>query len=600
MLAELVKAGKLPPVEDRLPEDPRVIEVVEEIGQYGGTMRRVATGMSDAWIIDSRLSYAGFTRYTLNADEIIPHLVSKWEQNAEGSEYTMYLRKGVKWSDGTPLTAEGIEYYYNDMLLNKELTPSFPAWLTINSEPVVITKLDDYSFKFKFVGTHGLFMVMLASATGQGMSASMAKHYLKQFHPTYASKEDIDKKLAELKLENWWSLHGNRDDWNNPEMPRVWPWVITAVPTAGNPVVFERNPYYWCVDPEGNQLPYIDRIRMDLIESADMAGLKAISGEIDAQWRHITWSNFPLYIENAEKGGYRVLKHTQANGSETMLLPNQCCEDAGLAELFNNKDFRHALSLAINRAEINEVVYNGMGTPRQCSILPTLKYYKPEHSTAWADYDIKKANELLDGIGLTKKDAEGFRLRKDGTPLSIVIEMTTWVTMQDAVEMICQQWRDIGIRATGNMMERSLYQERGNAKTVRQIGVWGMDRCAHPLVDGIYWMPSNEGQTTVGWCYRDWWLTGGKEGVEPPAEVKKAYELYDQCKGAKTEAELVGYATELMDLNAEQTWFIGTVGLLPAVGIVRNNVRNVPETGVADWNCLHPGNTAPEQWYIKA
>jgi peptide/nickel transport system substrate-binding protein len=597
-LAELVKAGKLPTVDKRLPSDPLVEQPVQEIGQYGGTWRRAAIGPSDSWIINSRLSYSAFVRYTIMANEIIPHFCSKWEQNPAASEFTIYLRKGVKWSDGQPYNADDIMYWYNDVLNNKELTASIAAWLRVKDTAVVIEKVDDYTVKWKFADSYGLFIPQLASAVGQGIPDGACAHFMKQYHAKYAKKEDLDKKQAELKLENWWSLYNNRNDWTNVERPHIWPWTIAKAP-PDNPVVGERNPYYWVVDTKGNQLPYIDRIRLDNVEKTDVVNLKAISGEIDAQWRHLTWQNYPLFVENAKKGDYRVLKHTSASGSDFLLIPNMNCSDKRIAELMQSKDFRHALSLGIDRKQINEVVYQGMGTPRQASVVPSVKYWKQAHSDAYASYDPKQANAILDKMGLDKKDAEGMRLGKDGQPLSIVIEVANNL-IADTPQLVSQQLKAIGIRLTVNIMERNLYSTRGAAKTERQMGAWGQDRSAHALVEPLYWMPTWESQTTCGALYWDWYNTKGKEGVEPPDPVKKVYELYDKCKTAKTDEELTKYSGEIMDINAEEVWFIGTVGLLPAVAVVKNNVRNVPEQAVADWLCLHPGNCMVETWYFKS
>ena len=220
-----------------------------------------------------------------------------------------------------------------------------------------------------------------------------------------------------------------------------------------------------------------------------------------------------------------------------MIIPNMNCEDKPIAELNQNKDFRHALSLALDRKQINEVIYQGMGTPRQASILPSVKYWKQAHSDAYAQYDAKAANDLLDKIGLNQKDAEGYRKLKDGSPLSITWEIATNLNV-DVAQMISQQLKAVGVRVTVKPMERNLYSQRGAGKTLRHWGAWGQDRCAHPLVEPLYWMPTNESQTTCGALYWDWYNTGGKEGVEPPEAVKKVYALYDQCKNAKNDDEL--------------------------------------------------------------
>jgi peptide/nickel transport system substrate-binding protein len=288
----------------------------------------------------------------------------------------------------------------------------------------------------------------------------------------------------------------------------------------------------------------------------------------------------------------------------------QCCfhfnlnhQDAGLRELQETKEFRQALSIAIDREEVQQVVYQGLGTPRQASVLPTVVGYKPEQSEAWAQYDPETANQMLDDIGLTARDAEGFRLRLDGEPLTINCEYAPVFGPWAAVsEMVAAYWADIGVRMFPKEESRPLFSERGSEGTVQDMSIWAMDRCAHPLLDPLYWMPRRGGTpASVGALYWDWWTSNGEIGEEPPPEVLRAYELHNMCKTAKSAEEIKGYSEELFDLNADQIWFIGVVGLLPHIGVVKNNFLNVPDgaDNVSDWLCLSPGNTTIEQYFIS-
>ncbi len=601
-LFALVTEGKLPPVSERVGQEPVVINVTDEIGSYGGTWRRVAIGAGDVGIITSRLSYVGPVRYTQMASEIVPFLYKGFEVGGDGSEFTFHMRKGVLWSDGQPYTADDVMFYYEDIQKNTEINPAgIGGWLKVAGEPVVIEKVDDYTIKFKFAAPYGLFIPILASPNGQGTFNNWPKHYATAFHASYVKKEDLDKMVAAAGADNWVNFFNSKDDWNGDlTCPRMWPWPMVRVP-PDIPAVAERNAYYFAVDPEGNQLPYIDRIRFEVVENIDLLNTKALAGAVDMQFRHISWVNYALYMERAAVGQYEVYKWTLAEGSNYCLHFNLNHENPGLRELEENVNFRHALSVAIDREEINEVVYQGLGTPRQASVLPTVKGYKPEQSTAWAQFDPDLANKLLDEIGLTKRDAEGFRLNLRGEPLTINIEYAPiFGPWGDITQMICAYWKNIGIRAFPKEEARTLFSERGQLGTVQDMSVWTMDRSAHPLVEPLYQMPRRSGTpASVGALYWDWWTSEGKQGEQPPPEVLKAYELYEKCKTARNDEELVQYATELFDLNAEQTWFIGVVGLLPHVGIVKNSFHNVPKEAVSDWLCLTPGNTFIEQYYMS-
>jgi len=604
MLQELVKAGKLPPLEDRLPVAPLVREPVEEIGQYGGTWRRVGVGPGEGWILNSRLSYEALVRWKGPTDvsEVVANVARAWEVSRDAAEFTFHLREGMKWSDGEPFTADDFIFYYENVLLNEDLTPVFPKLLRdpVNDKPAVFEKIDDYTLKITFASSYGLFMQILAGPSYQGMPDGHPGHYMKQFHPNYVEKAELDKMVKDAEFDNWWELYNNRADWPNPERPHIWPWLPKQVPPA-IPVTAERNPYYWKVDPEGNQLPYIDRVSFDVVENADMLNMKAVAGEVDMQFRHIMWQNYPLFVENAAKGDYRVMKWKLAEGSNAVLPLNLNHKDPGKRELYQNRDFRIALSLAINRDEINEFCYMGMGTPRQQAVIGECPYFKPEHATRYAEYDPDRANELLDEIGLTERDEEGFRKKLDGEKLTITIEYAPiFGPWADLTQMVCEDWKEIGIRAIPKEEARSLYSERCDEGHEMDIGIWTADRCATPLVEPLYFWPIRSGtpcSNARDWY--DWYTTSGETGEEPPPEVKRQYELYGKIKGATSDRERDEYAQEFFDNASEQVWYIGVVGELPHVGVVKNNFRNVPEEAISDWLQLTPGNTAPEQYFFK-
>jgi len=600
-LYTLSAQGKLPPVSERIPLEPRVVQVVEEIGEYGGTWRRVAVGPNDVGSWNHRLSYDCPLRYGPDGAVIEPHIIKGFETGADGAEFTFFLRKGHKWQDGEPFTADDLMFWYEDWRTNEELSPGgVPGYMKVAGEGGVMTKLDDYTVKYTFVAPYGLFIPQMAS-TRYGDWASTPKHYMSQFHPTYTKREEVEKMAEEAGFDDWVGLFGNKRDWRNVERPSLRTWMAVRLP-PDIPSSMERNPYYFLVDPQGNQLPYIDRLRFEVVENKDVLNLKAVAGAVDHQFRHLSWENYPLFIESAEQGDYRVIQWTLAQGANVCFAPNQNHGDPGMAELMQKKEFRQALSVAIDREELNEVIFMGLGTPRQASVVPSFPAFKPEHATAYAQYDPELANELLDGIGLTARDEEGFRLGLDGQKLTINCEYApVFGPWGDVVEMCAKYWAEVGVRVFPKEESRTLFSERGNEGTVQDMSVWMQDRCAHFWLQPIFQMPIRGGTpASSGALWHDWYISDGEIGEEPPPEVKKAYELVEAMKTARSDEELIAFATELLDLNAEQVWYIGTVGLLPHVGVVKNNFRNVPEEGViSDWLCLTPGNTTIEQYFFK-
>lgn len=600
MLAERVAAGELPAVDERLPSSPRTIPVVEEVGEYGGTWFRVAVGPGDAGTIGNRLSYENLVRWNEDGSGVVANVAENYEINDTATEFTFYLREGMKWSDGTPFTADDFMFVYEDILLNEELTPSFPSWMRDPlGQPGTIEKIDDHTFKFVFQNSFGLFLQILAGPSA-GWVTDRPKHYLSQFHPNYVDEAELSQMTADANFENWFQLFGARNDWQNPEKPHIWPWIPTRVPPEV-PIVAERNPYYYKVDETGNQLPYLDRIQFDVVERADLLNLKAIAGEVDMQFRHIIWTNYPLFVESAEDGDYRVMRWQLAEGSNCLLHPNMNHQDPVLRELFQNRNFRIALSHGIDRNTINELVYLGLGEPRQASLIKESAFFKEEHATRYAEHNVELANQLLDEIGLTERDGEGIRLRSDGAPLTITIEYApVFGPWADVVQIVANQWTDIGIRVIPKEEDRSLFNERGMAGAEMDMGVWIMDRCLTPLIEPWFFFPYRGGtppSTAANWW--NWYTSSGEEGEEPPTEVKAQYALYDQIKGA-SESDLPALAEEFFDRASEECWFIGTVGSLPHVGIVKNNFRNVPENAVSDWLQQTPGNTNVEQYFKRS
>lgn len=594
MLQDLVAKGELPPVDERLPveEDILIVEPIEEIGQYGGTWRRAFLGVADFHAY-GRLNYEPMVRWPRDPrDPIRPGIAKKWEWSDDGKTLTLYLRKGMKWSDGEPFTVDDILFWWEDIALNTDLSPSPPSEWVVQGEPMTVEKVDDYMVKLHFKAPNGLAIRMLAFHGNQWPLAFerfgffAPKHYLQQFHPKY-NAEITDYKLFNEKADDF-----------NTERPALTPWPVKEWEPGANKLIAERNPYYWKTDPEGNQLPYIDRIRLDLVENSEVVNLKAANGELDFQFRRISIASYSVFMENREKGNYRVLRWPTATGAAPLIMPNQTIEEPVLRELFREKKFRQALSLAINRERINEVSYLGLGVPRQATVLPQSPYYVPEAERMYADYNPDEANRLLDEIGLTERDDEGFRLRPDGKTLEVTVETTaTSGPFLDALELVKENWDAVGVKTAIKSMTRELYWPRVMGNQV-EIATWGMDRGLEPMVDPIWLFPYRD-HSWYAVLWGIWYATGGQKGEEPPEEVRRAQKLFDEFKATVDPDRQIEIGKELVRISAENTWLIGTVGMMPSIVIAKNNFRNIPEEAVTDWIFMSPGNLDPPQFFFK-
>ncbi len=609
MLKELVEKGELPPVDERLPEEPLVIDVVEEIGQYGGTLRRGFLGPSDHNNY-TRVVYDALVRFSPDGTEVIPHIAKGWESNEDFTVWKVFLRKGLKWSDGHPFTADDIMFWYEYILLNKDLTPSVPIWMQNQDGSVAkVEKLDDYTVQWTFKQPNTAFLLELANKDGADKSihnlAFVPAHYMKQFHPAFVDEAELQAKVEEAGFDTWTELFAVKAMPHlNPERPSTAAWIPDNSSVSDQVFVLKRNPYYFAVDPEGNQLPYIDYVRFTFFADKEALNLAAVAGEIDMQGRHINMSNYPVLVENQEKGGYRVVTWPTFGGSDAVLMFNQTyvAKDPAVGELLRNRDFRIALSYAIDREKIKELAFLGLGEPRQGVPAPNHPYYPgDEWAYKYTEHDPDKANEMLDSIGLTERDEEGFRLLPNGERLDLEISVVpAFANWTDVGQIVVENWADVGIRAHVEIRERALHFQMRNTNDL-MIEIWNEDTTGFPFSGQPKMDPRSDPALTFGPLYRKWYQTNGAEGMEPPPEVKKLVEIIDEAKVSGRERQ-IELAQELFRHWVDNLWEIGTVGLTPMIQgviVVNQDLRNVPETAGNDWPLRTPGNTRPEQYFFK-
>jgi peptide/nickel transport system substrate-binding protein len=592
-LAALVKAGKLPPVKERIGQDPLVVKPVHEIGKYGGTWRRGFTGPADFW--NGLHSVSGpdhilFWDYT--GYKVVPNIARGWELSADGRTTTIFLRRGMKWSDGHPFTADDFVFWYEDIYQNRELVPTPTLFMTINGKPGEVEKVDAYTVRFKFPDPYPVFPEMLAGATPiggghslrgrEGMGGYAPAHYLKQFHPRYTSKEELDRRLKEYKFDKWWLLFLDRNSWHlNPALPVVTPWK--TVTPANTPVwTLERNPYSIWVDTAGNQLPYIDKAVFTLAENEEVLNLRAIAGEYDNQLFHLSMLKVPVFLENEKRGKYKVSLHPGDYGGDLVIKFNMTYDkDPEIAKWFHNRDFRRALSIAIDREQINEMFWLGTSAPRSVVPVESSPYFPgPDYVTMWAFYDPQQANAMLDRIGLDKKDAEGYRLRSDGKGrlrLVMTVAGAAHAPFDQFVEPVKEHWKNVGIHLDIEVVERSLAITRAGANET-QLSAWNNDGSEHPWTFPFHlvWL-SISTVAPGGPEYARWFHSGGKEGKEPTGRIRQMMDWWVKGMGVSDE-ERIKLGREIWKIAAEDVYIIGIVGPGAASGVrvAKLNMGNLP------------------------
>ena len=594
MLKEKVDAGLLPAVEDRLPEEPLVIEPWREIGEYGGTWRRVAFGVPDIRL-DENLTAESLVRWTTDGADVVPNVAKAWDISDDAKVFTFYLYPGMRWSDGEPFTAADFDFWWNDVILNKEITPVPPTWVTQAGKLPEFKVIDDYTIQFAFSEPYGTFLRLLAHQSH--IMTRYPAHYLKQFHADYLSSDELEAKTKDAGFEYWYQLFANKEDpLANSDLPVIWAWK-TARRSPGEHIA-ERNAYYWKVDTAGNQLPYLDYMRHDIVEEQQILTLKAATGEVDMQIRHMNLEDLPLYKTNEERYGYKTLLWDSGLASGYLYYFNFFHEDPILRDLFRNDDFRRALSLAIDRYEVNDLVFMGQGKERQGGVVTQSPFHVEGTETNFAQYDPELANEMLDHIGLTKRDSEGYRVLPNGERLDIVMDIVGERGFPEVSELLAGYWKDVGVRMTVNTLERSFLVTRANAGEWI-ASVWQNNRGLTPEVEPVFLLPGGGGLGQVN-HWRQWWDSDGARGEEPPAgPICEIFELYDQVLTTADTDEQVELMQQIVKLNMDHIWYTGVVGDLPQVVIVKDNFMNVPENGVFDWVQKTPGPEAPEQFFIK-
>ncbi|MGC8657918.1 MAG: ABC transporter substrate-binding protein [Desulfomonilaceae bacterium] len=599
-MSKIVKAGALPPVEDRLPPNPEVVTPIEAIGHYGGVWRCAYTGLSDMVGV-RRILYEPLVRWTPNF-QVAPNLAESWEIDDSGKIYTFHLVKGVKWSDGEPFTADDIIFYFEDILFNKELTHSIPNWLSPDNVPPKVEKIDDFTFRIEFPKPYGIFLQQLACPYGMEL-VTKPKHYLKQFHKKYADPASLERLMKKHHVSTWVKLFQDASNLKyamfvSSKYPSLCAW-ITKIPAPSKKFVLERNPYYWKVDPDGNQLPYIEKIVQELVADPKTIVLKAIAGEIDMQGRHLgSMQNTVLLLASQENGKFRLVPKTLSASVGILLAPNINHKDPVLKSLFSDSRFRIAISCALNRPEINQIVCRGVGIPRQAAPLPDSGFYSASYEKIYTDFDPGKANALLDEIGLGFS-GDGKRLRPDGAPLQISLDvvaaMPGWV---DTAEIVAANLKKVGIDTEIKSETMELFRQR-TQNAAHDIALWPGDGGMECLLDPRWYFPYSSESLNAP-KFGAWFQSGGARGEDPPPEIVEQMQTYDQILRTTSKEKQKELFQKIIEFNEKNLWVIGLVQDPPDYYVVSKKMFNLPKKDIQSWIYPNPGPIHPEQFSYES
>ncbi|MBI5094853.1 MAG: ABC transporter substrate-binding protein [Candidatus Hydrogenedentes bacterium] len=589
-LAKRVADGALPPVSERLPEEPVVVTPVNEIGKYGGVWRRVAVSKNDLGLT-TRMAYEPLVRWDRTGTKVVSGVASHWEIQDGGKAYVFHLRKGMRWSDGAPFTSDDVMFVLQDLYLNPELFPVYPGWLRIGGAPPEVSAPDACTVVFHFREPFGIFLEFLAF---HGNEVYAPKHYLKQFHPAYTPLEELKRLAKAERYDLWLQLFLAKNDLLlNPDRPTIAPFRITVPPPARR-YVAERNPYYWKVDPEGNQLPYIDRVEYTEVQNAEMANIKAMTGEVDFQDRLMNPANYTLFTKSAAKGGYRVLRDPHTDVMVAYI--NQYSRDEELRPILQDRRFRIALSVAINREELINLVYSGMARPSRGVGVDSDLFYLPEYDQEHIRYDPALANRLLDEVGMAR-GRDGMRRLPNGRPFRPILHVHPAESGIGAElwQLVADYWQEVGLGfvTKTDAQGLSILNETNGNSDFWAYATSGM----HWMVDPIWYVPW-QNISFVAPLYGQYVSSGGRSGVKPSAEFQRLLDWYLELRGVvNDEPRRLELGHRILGQWADECYAIG-VCRPDLITIVSNRFRNVPEHILHSYQTMTPGYIGIEQFYI--
>lgn len=586
VLQGAVDAGELPPITERLPAVPLLVDLEGEdleTGQYGGTLRTLIARARDIRLM-SVYGYARLMGYTPDLD-LVPDLLLAVDV-VDDRVYTLHLRPGHKWSDGEPFTTEDFRYWWEDVANNEELSPSGPpAELLVDGEPPIVDVLDAVTIRYTWAEPNPAFLDALARA--RPVFIYSPSHYMKRFHIDYGNADEIAAAVEEGNVSSWAALHNRLDNlyrMDNPDLPTLQPWVNTTAPPA-NRFVFRRNPFFHRIDAGGRQLPYIDEVALTVADGRLIPAM-ANAGETDLQSRGLNFSDAAVLRSGEERSGYTTALWPDGKSAHFALYPNLNANDPVWRNLLRDARFRQALSMGIDRRIINQSLFFGLAAEGGNTMQPLSPLYRDNFFHMFASYSPDRANALLDELGLTRRGANNIRLLPDGRPLDIIIEAAGEDAQEvDFLELVAETWSEIGVRALIRTSSRDVMRNRAYAGEALMT-VWsGWDNgVATPLMSPAELAPTR--QDTLCWPkWGQYFQTGGEAG-EPinMAEGAELMSLYREWLDSESNAERERIWLRMLAIHAEQQFIIGVVSAVLQPVVVNNHLHNVPEQGVYSWD----------------
>jgi len=606
LLKAKVSSGELPPLKDRLPVNPLVIKPVESVGKYGGDWNLALVGGGSLSMLFRYQTYEPLLRYTPDWSGVTLNVAEAFEASEDSKVYTIRLRKGMKWSDGHPYTTADVKFWYDTVLTDKRVSTTGQGHWKTNGKVAKLEVVDEQTFKVIFEKPNGLFPLQVAWSNSD-QTTRCPKHYLEQFHIDYNPQaNDLAKQRG---YESWivafQAIGGFQSDnayyQNSSKKPTLNAWMFTIAPGENTErAVAERNPYYFKVDTEGNQLPYMDRIVYQMVADPQVLLLKCMQGEIDMMDQYIaTPNNKSVLYDARQQGNYDFYTLTSTEANVMTFIFNLNHNDEVKRKLFRNKNFRAAMSMALDRQTLIDAVLVGQGAPAQPSIKEGDPLYDETLAKQFTEYSVDKANAMLDEI-IPKRDSQNFRLDEKGRRVTIIFEIDqARAIFLDLFQLVIPMFQAVGIDAQMRSMDRSLWETRVRQgrdfdATAHQFGANGG---VAAMLDPRYYAPTDMNAMYAP-AWQLWYLDPTNASAEePPEDTKKQLALYDKLKvtsGQDGQREIMKQILR----GAAETFYVFGISQPPdSYGIVKNNMKNITRTMPNSFGWPTPAPTMPEQYY---
>ncbi len=596
-----VNAGDLPPVSERLPKDPLVVDLAakgREFGTQGGTLRTMVTRSKDIrqMVVYGYARLVGFDENY----EIVPDILASYD-NDGNRKFTLHLREGHKWSDGSSFTSEDFRYWWEDVANNELLSPSGPPdFLIVEGKAPTVSFPDETTVIYEWDDPNPDFLQTLAQARPPFIYRPSG--FLKQYHENYVDPEDLAAQVNDARVKSWAALHNKLDNlykFDNHKLPTLQPWLNAS---SGKKIrhSFVRNPYYHRIDTNGVQLPYIDVVEMEIV-APGLVAAKTNAGETDLQGRGLAFRDASILKKGEAVGNYKTLLWKTGVASQIAIYPNLNYADDIWRDVLRDVRVRRALSLGIDRKTINQALYFKLAKPGAMAVLPASPFYSEENAQAWAQYDPDQANALLDEAGLSERDKNGIRLLPDGRPMELIIETAgERQEVENALQIVTDTWREIGVDLVMRPLDRDILRNRVFAgNTMASVWFGWDDGLPQVHTSPAYLAPTD--QVFLAWPkWGQYYQTGGEVGEAPDMpEAKRLMSLAHDWEIATTDEQRAAVWTEMLDIHADQLYAIGILNGAPQPIVVSNRLRNVPEQAMWAWEPgAHFGVHRPDEFFL--